>query len=1119
MPTATFLAPRIYYFFPALAITPELLTTHLVECRQMGFTHVMVAADNKIELERPDVPAAVSGAAIALHLSIDALALACKNHGLSLLMDIDFSDEVSEATYESEQDESLPDPRRAGSVGRNEGSVSFSARIPASNLAVWHSRLHALIDAGVAGFCCRSLAQRSQAFWHALVAEAKKIRTDVFFVAWTPGCSPAQVETMANCGFDATIASTAWWDYSAKWLGEEAARLAQVAPSIATVDDPLQPMLYRKQHNEDDARFRLRCTRALNLAAASGHGTLVPMGMEWGFSGMRDPRAGAMHALDAIDSDEKLDLSSEITAANALIDKLATKLPFQQRISVLTSTTKQTGVTAILRQSLLESGRTSEEALLVVINQDIKTSNIVSLDDYRGEMSGRAALNAFWPGTEAAPATVTQTLALEPGALKILVARHRPAIVSPIARGKRPVEAACRAPRIAIEAVTPAVDNGSFPVKRSVGELVDVQADVFMDGHDKLGVMLLWRPVDTVGWEEVRMTPLGNDRWQAALPLQRVGRYKYTVIAWRDAFATYRDELTKKAGAGLNVGLEIEEGRRLIESAAAHAVTAGRAVAATTLADVVALLAPATAIGGEPVDATSPRAAAALQSQIVAVLLAEDTLRAMQEADDRPFAVRYEPELILDSERTAARFASWYELFPRSQSGDVKRHGTFADVEKRLPAIRDMGFDTLYFPPIHPIGKSNRKGPNNSLTPSDTDPGSPYAIGSAAGGHDALHPELGTLEDFRHLCAAAHNHGLEIALDFAIQCSPDHPWIKDHPDWFAWRPDGSMRYAENPPKKYEDIVNVDFYAVGAMPALWIALRDVVLFWVNEGVRVFRVDNPHTKPLPFWQWMIGDVRGRFPDVIFLSEAFTRPKVMYRLAKVGFSQSYTYFTWRHTKAEFTDYLTELSTTGVKDYFRPHFFVNTPDINPVFLQKSGRPGFLIRAALATTLSGLWGMYSGFELCEATPVPGKEDYLDSEKYEIRAWDWQRPGNIIAQITALNRIRRANPALQSHLGVQFIESSDPHILCFMKSTPSKAGSTHSGNNTVFVAINLDPSAAHSTMFSLPFWQFGISDHAVLEAEDLVHGNRFTLQGTSHQLHLDITGLPYAIWRLQTPTL
>ena len=392
----------------------------------------------------------------------------------------------------------------------------------------------------------------------------------------------------------------------------------------------------------------------------------------------------------------------------------------------------------------------------------------------------------------------------------------------------------------------------------------------------------------------------------------------------------------------------------------------------------------------------------------------------MHAADDGRSPAEHTPAIPLDVDRPQAGFASWYEMFPRSATDDPARHGTFVDVIARLPAIRAMGFDVLYFPPIHPIGTTNRKGRNNALRAEPDDVGSPYAIGGPEGGHDAIHPQLGTLDDFRALVAAAKDHGLEIALDFAIQCSPDHPWLREHPDWFRWRPDGSIRFAENPPKKYEDIVNPDFYAEAAMPGLWLALRDVVQFWVDQGVRIFRVDNPHTKPLPFWHWMIADIRGRHPDVIFLAEAFTRPKLMYRLAKVGFTQSYTYFTWRNTKQEIIEYLTELNAPPVRDFFRPNFFVNTPDINPPFLQTSGRPGFLIRAALACTLSGLWGMYSGFELCEAAPLPGREEYLDSEKYQIRVRDFAAPGNIVGEITALNRIRRAHPALQSHLGVTF---------------------------------------------------------------------------------------------------
>jgi starch synthase (maltosyl-transferring) len=365
------------------------------------------------------------------------------------------------------------------------------------------------------------------------------------------------------------------------------------------------------------------------------------------------------------------------------------------------------------------------------------------------------------------------------------------------------------------------------------------------------------------------------------------------------------------------------------------------------------------------------------------------------------------------------------------------------------------------------------------------------------------------------LCKAAASHGLEIALDFAIQCSPDHPWLKQHPEWFDWRPDGSLRYAENPPKKYQDIVNVHFYGEGVIPSLWVALRDVVLFWVKEGIRIFRVDNPHTKPLPFWEWMIADVRSRYPDTIFLSEAFTRPKMMYRLAKIGFSQSYTYFTWRHSKQEFIDYLTELTTTDVREYFRPHFFVNTPDINPYFLQHSGRPGFLIRAALATTLSGLWGMYSGFELCEGTPLPGKEEYLDSEKYEIRVRDWNSPGNIVAEIAALNRIRSENPALQTHLGVHFLPASSGQILYFMKTAepPDADGRLH--DNVVLVAINLDPLNVHEADIDVPLWRFGQPDHGQLDVEDLIYGTHLTWHGKQQHVRLDPQVSPYVIWRVR----
>ena len=468
-----------------------------------------------------------------------------------------------------------------------------------------------------------------------------------------------------------------------------------------------------------------------------------------------------------------------------------------------------------------------------------------------------------------------------------------------------------------IDRLSPSVDRGQFPARRVSGRPVTVEADVFIDGHDVLGVELQWKAADEKEWQRAPMSHLGNDRWQASFMPLRIGRWQFTVEAWLDELATVRHAIDVKRRAGVDFSVETVEEQQLLTN--------------------------------------------------------------QKEGESaRPFRARAEP-LPLDVERPAAEFASWYELFPRSATDDPKKHGTFADVIERLPRIRDMGFDVLYFPPIHPIGAKNRKGRNNSLTAAAGDHGSPYAIGSEDGGHTALHRDLGTFDDFRRLIDAARRHGLEIALDFAIQCSPDHPWLKQHPEWFRHRPDGTIKYAENPPKKYEDIVNVDFYAEGALPSLWEALRDAVLFWVDKGVKTFRVDNPHTKPLPFWQWMIADVRGRHPDVIFLAEAFTRPKMMYRLAKTGFSQSYTYFTWRNHKQEIADYLTELSRTEAVDFFRPHFFVNTPDINPYFLQTSGRAGFLIRAVLATTLSGLWGVYSGFEICEAAPLPGREEYLDS--------------------------------------------------------------------------------------------------------------------------------------------
>ncbi|MBV9250013.1 MAG: alpha-1,4-glucan--maltose-1-phosphate maltosyltransferase [Acetobacteraceae bacterium] len=646
-----------------------------------------------------------------------------------------------------------------------------------------------------------------------------------------------------------------------------------------------------------------------------------------------------------------------------------------------------------------------------------------------------------------------------------------------------------RAERIAIEAVAPAVPDGDFAVKRVIGDTVTVSADIIADGHEILAAALLWRAADETTWQRVPMQPTINDRWEASFAPARIGPHYYTVEAWWDVWATFRHDLHAKHAAGQVVSLEIEEGRQMIQAALARSDSEQREALQRVL------------------DAL---AAAEGDDSKVEILLATSTADAVEAVDDRPFVTQYTPHLRLDADRPQAAFASWYELFPRSATKDPSLHGTFNGVIGRLPQIRAMGFDVLYFPPIHPIGTINRKGRNNSLRAQPGDLGSPYAIGSAEGGHDAIHPQLGTLEDFRKLVTAARRNGLEIALDFAIQCSPDHPWLKKHHDWFRWRPDGSMRYAENPPKKYEDIVNPDFYAEAALPDVWLALRDVVQFWVDQDVRIFRVDNPHTKPLPFWRWMITDIRDRHPDVIFLSEAFTKPKMMYRLAKVGFTQSYTYFTWRNTKHEIADYLTELNSTPVRDFFRPNFFVNTPDINPVFLQTSGRAGFLIRAALATTLSGLWGMYSGFEICEATPLPGREEYLDSEKYEIRVRDYAAPGNIVSEITALNRLRRSHPALQTHLGLTFYNALNDQVLLYGKRAPGS-------QEIILVAVSFDPHAAQEAVIEVPLWEFGLPDHGSVHATDLMRGSSFVWHGKNQRIRLDPADLPFAVWQLTPP--
>jgi len=581
--------------------------------------------------------------------------------------------------------------------------------------------------------------------------------------------------------------------------------------------------------------------------------------------------------------------------------------------------------------------------------------------------------------------------------------------------------------RVVIEGVKPEIDGGRFPAKRVVGERMRVEADIFADGHDSLSGVLRYRKVEHSKWTEVVLQPLVNDRWRGEFELNETGTYQYTLEGWVDPFKSWREGLAKKIAAGQDVSLEKLAGAKLVENAAKPATGKEQRL----LAQFVATL--------RSDDAESNETA-----------LSEELATLMEQFSPRSWPVTYEKILSVEVDRTKAGFSAWYEIFPRSCADGAGRHGSFRDCEARLPYVAAMGFDVLYLPPIHPIGRSFRKGKNNELAPSPDDVGSPWAIGAEEGGHKAILPELGTSKDFQRLIAKAKEFGIEIALDIAFQCTPDHPYVKEHPEWFRKRPDGSIQYAENPPKKYQDIYPLDFETED-WKELWNELKSIFLFWCEQGVAIFRVDNPHTKPFPFWEWVIREVKTKYPNVLFLAEAFTRPKIMYRLAKLGFSQSHTYFAWRNTKWALTEYFTELTQTDVADFFRPNLWPNTPDILTEYLQTGGRPAFMIRLVLAATLGANYGIYGpAFELCEnVAREPGSEEYLNSEKYEIRNWNLQNPTSLKEFIGRVNRIRRENSALQSDRSLRFHPTDNEELICWSKRTED-----HS--NVILVVVNLD---------------------------------------------------------------
>jgi starch synthase (maltosyl-transferring) len=921
---------------------------------------------------------------------------------------------------------------------------------------------------GFAGFRCDAAYKVPAAAWRALTDRTREAKPDALFCAENLGAPKEAVLALAGAGFDYLFNSVKWWDFEAPWLFEQYEAFRHIAPSIGFPESHDTPRLAAEllaaglANAEIERHYRL----AYGFAAAFSKGVMLPMGFEYGWS---RPLEVVMKGQPPREK-KRFDISDFVAEANrtkSATPALNAEGP-QRPLGALAE-----GILALLRETADEG-----ERAIVLVNRQRQESRRVDLEKLAAAagLSAGVELREVRRG-EAMP--VGDSLALPPLGLAVLRAAARRRVPQVGQHVLWRPEA-----RIAIEEVYPELDGGRYPVKRIEGEIFEVWADIFRDGHDKLRAAVKYRHEDDAEWREATLQFFDNDRWVARFRLDRIGRWRYAIEAWTARFASWRDEVEKKRQAGQQIALELSEGRELVAAAMPSAAGSDLAHLAWALAEFE----------------TGDRA------QHAEILLSAELAEAMARCESREDLTRYPRELEVVVDRERARFAAWYEMFPRSQGRVPGRGGNFDDCIARLPEIAALGFDVVYLVPIHPIGRINRKGKDNSVPAMPGDPGSPYAIGAAEGGHRAIHPELGTLADFRRLVAAAASLGMEVALDFAIQCAPDHPWVEEHPQWFRFRPDGSIKYAENPPKKYEDIVNVDFYNPDR-EALWRELREVVLFWIEQGVRIFRVDNPHTKPLPFWEWLIRDVQSRCPETIFFAEAFTRPKMMRALAKAGFTQSYTYFTWRNSKAELADYLWELTHGPAKEYFRPNFFTNTPDILSVILQEGGRPAFRMRLVLAATLSPAYGIYNGFELCENAALPGREEYRNSEKYEFKVWDWDRPGNIKEEIAALNRFRRANPALREFTNLHFLDCGDPHILGYAKATDDRS-------NIVCAIVNLDPFAAHEDEILLPLDEWGLAEDREFALEEAFTGRRIVQKGVRARLRLDPERNPAMLFRV-----
>ena len=1091
--------PRIYNLFPLLVGTVSAWTAELPRIAGLGFDWIYlnpfhqtggsrslyaVADPDRLDDRFRDADGGSDDAQIA------GFCRAAAAQGIRVMTDLVVNHTANDARLARERPELFvrdadgaivspaavdPDDPSIRTVWGDLAELDYHSELAKGELTrIFDAYIARLQGLGVDGFRCDAAYKVPAEVWRGLIQGAKARGPETLFAAETLGCTFEEAQATAGAGFDYLFNSFAWWDLKKPWALEQYDRLRVIAPSIAFPENHDMPRLAAEMTGGPEAVAV--CLKArYALSAFFSAGVLMPIGYEVGAK-------RALHVVDttprARESETGVDISAYVAAINALRAELpaANVEGAQMRLS-----SPDAPYVALFRTDTGHAA-SAGAATLVLYNPGEAPAPVDAgaLIARTGGMLGSfvdrtpdAEPIAFHPGA---------SLDLMPGELRILAAgrdaaKAPPPTTVPEGRG-----------RVTIEAVSPELAGGRSAVKRVVGEQVRVEADIFSDGHEIINAAVLSRVVGETEWRRDPMVFVDNDRWAGSFPLERNARYEYTIEGWRDGFSSWMRDTLKKRDAGIDVRLETIEGVEFVQIAADLAKGRDRERLRALIASLAA----------EPEGSPA----------ILAGILAPESTALVRRNAERVNLSRYPVVLPLIADRLAARFSAWYEIFPRSQSGDPNRHGTFKDVIARLPEIRELGFDVLYFTPIHPIGRTNRKGKNNTLKAEPGDVGSVYAVGAAEGGHEAVHPDLGTLDDFRDLVAASHAHGMEIALDFAIQCSPDHPWIKAHPEWFEWRPDGTLKFAENPPKKYEDISNVHFYG-GALPSLWIELRDIVMGWAALGARIFRVDNPHTKPIPFWEWMIAEVNGRYPDVLFLAEAFTRPKMMKKLAKAGYQQSYTYFTWRNTKAELTSYAMELA-GEMGEYYRPNFFANTPDINPHFLQTSGRPGFIIRATLAATLSSVYGIYNGFEICEAAPYPGKEEYLNSEKYELKAWDLRAPGNIREHLIKLNRIRRDNPALWDFRNVQFTGAYNDSIIAYAKTSPE-------GDNCIFTMVNLDPMSRQECTYEIPLWLFGLPDDGAVEVEDLLLGYTFELRGKSHRIALDPADRSVLIWRLRAP--